>query len=191
MKTAPHSISAENAADLITHGKPLIDLHVKGTLNLYSLKEQIKSELIMQNCIVEDLVSPSIEFEHPVRITGSTIVKCSFNYAYFLAGLTIDHSTFNSYVDFEFGGHNQNNSPLTITNSTFEEFVNFFDCWFKSEVIISHNHFVKGTNLLGNMDDSYRTHFEVEPVIENNRGAIDLDGEGDKKVNTIYLRNPE
>jgi len=65
--------------------------------------------------------------------------------------------------------------------------VNFFDCWFKSGVIVSNNDFKKGTNLLGNKDEVYRVQFDIEPVVENNTGSINLDGEGGENSNTIYL----
>jgi hypothetical protein len=49
------------------------------------------------------------------------------------------------------------------------------------------NEFAGGANLLGNKDEPFGVQFDVEPRIENNRGRIDLDGEGDKIVNSIVL----
>jgi hypothetical protein len=180
-------ISSKTAIDLIIQGKPLINYHISDKLELYNLKDKYDCELIIENCIFDNLISPSIEFKHPVRLIRSCFHKCSFNYAYFIEGLMIDNCVFDSYLDFEAGGHNQKNSTITIKNSTFKGFVNFFDCWYQSKVVITDNDFEKGTNLLGNKDKAYRVQFDVTPIIENNRGSIDLDDEGDKIVNTIYL----
>ena len=100
-------------------------------------------ELVLINCIIDNLVSPSIEFKNKVIFENSYFCKCSFNYTYFLGGLTIDNCVFESYLDFEAGGHNQNNNLFTIKNSHFKSFVNFFDCLFQSGVEIINNHFEK------------------------------------------------
>ena len=180
-------ISAETAIGLILAGKPLNNYYIRDTLDLYKHEGKIVSDVIIEDCEFEKLASYSVEYRHPVRLSRCLFHDNSFNYAYFLAGLTIDHCVFETYLDFESGGHNQYNKLFTITNSTFHEFVNFFDCWFQSGVIISNNDFRKGTNLLGNRDQPYSVQFDIVPVVENNVGEMDLDGEGGKDINTVYL----
>ena len=180
-------ISAETAIGLILAGKPLENYYIRDTLDLYKYEGKIVSDMIFEDCVFEKLASYSFVYQRPVRLSRCHFHDSSFNYAKFLGGLTIDHCLFDTYLDFESGGHNQNNKLFSITHSTFHDFVNFFDCWFQSGVIISHNEFRKGTNLLGNKNEAYRVQFDVEPVVENNIGLIDLDGEGGKDINTVYL----
>ncbi|MDP4216253.1 MAG: hypothetical protein Q8927_08625 [Bacteroidota bacterium] len=185
MQDAFQRISSAQAMDLILQGQPLRNFYVEGNVDLHENEKKLNHRLFIEQCTIENLIGLSVEFKHSVTLVASSIRKCSFNYAYFFDGLTIDNCSFNSYVDFEAGGHN--NRPILIKNSTFSEFVNFFDCWFHGEVIVVNNHFPKGTNLMGNLTDMGGVEFVVPPVIENNTGSIDLDGDGDRPVNIINL----
>src|SRR6185437_12567145 len=149
-------ISSADAINLILQGKELAGYSIKGATDLYNIAAEIKSKLIIRECFVENLVSPSVEFIHELSLIGSHFEKCSFNYAYFIGGLTIDNCIFESYLDFEAGGHNQKNCPFRIKQSSFLGFVNFFDCWFQSKVEVVDNDFKKGTNLLGNKGKPFR-----------------------------------
>jgi len=89
---------------------------------------------------VEKLNSPSLEFHHLLTLIDSDFRTCEFAFAYFEKGLIIEGCVFESYLDFQAGGHNKNHA-FTIKNSTFSEFVNFFDCWFQNTVEITGNEF--------------------------------------------------
>nr|GFC11688.1 two component histidine kinase, putative [Tanacetum cinerariifolium] len=52
-----------------------------------------------------------------------------------VGGLTIESCTFESYLDFQAGGHNLAGYPIKILNNIFLNFVNFFDCWYTGEAI--------------------------------------------------------
>lgn len=177
MITALQTISAEAAVELILHGKPLFDFQIQGTVDLHKLEGQLNTALIFENCLLENLISPSVEFKYPVRFSRCHFKKCNFDFAYFLYGLTIDNCVFESYLNFQAGGHNQHRFEFTIVRSTFNGFVNFFDCWFQGNVLVMDNDFKKGTNLLGNKSMPYRVSFDVSPIVENNKGLVDLDGE--------------
>jgi hypothetical protein len=187
MTNPKNTFSSEDAIKILLQGQELANFHITGVIDLYKVAKEINSELIIRNCFVENLVSPSIEFTYGLRLTESHFAKCSFNYAYFIGGLTIDNCVFDTYLDFEAGGHNQKNHAFKIIQSSFCGFVNFFDCWFQSGVEVVNNEFKKGTNLMGNRDEPFRVQYDVPPLIENNRGQIDLDGDGDKSINVIYL----
>jgi len=187
MNNQKNIISSEDAIELILQGQEIANYHIIGKTELYKIASKLNRELVIQDCFIEDLVSPSAEFIHGLRIVRSHLAKCSFNYAYFIGGLFISDCTFDSYLDFEAGGHNQNDRGFQIKNSSFHGFVNFFDCWFQSAVEVVGNEFKKGTNLLGNKDKPFSVQFDSPPLIENNRGQIDLEGEGDKSINIIYL----
>ncbi|MDP4216247.1 MAG: hypothetical protein Q8927_08595 [Bacteroidota bacterium] len=178
-------ISSSHALDLIQQGLPLINCYIEGDINLKKNEEKLVYPIFFENCIIENLISSAIDFKHSLTLIGSTVLKCSFHSAYFFDGLTLDNCSFKSYLEFEAGGHN--NRPFLIKNSNFSEFVNFFDCWFHSDVIIFNNHFEGGTNLMGNRNQIGGVEFVVSPFIQNNTGRIDADGDGGRPVNIINL----
>jgi hypothetical protein len=189
MNSSPsYTITSETAVDLIRQGKPVRNCHITGDLEIYKLEKGWDAELILENCTVNNMVAPGAAFQRAVRLVNCRFYKCSFNYAYFQGGLTIDNCIFETYLDFEAGGHNEIQHSFQILNSHFRDFVNFFDCWFKGEVVIADNDFEGGTNLLGNKMAAFSAQFDIQPRIENNKGPLDLDGEGAKTINTIDLR---
>src|SRR5579863_2505921 len=180
------TITAKDANELIVQGKQLKNFHITGDLDLFKIRGELQTDLSIENCIIDNLIAPAVKFSHHVHFNDVCFKRCSFNFARFYDGLLIENCEFETYLDFSPGGHNEKNKLFSIRNSVFKEFVSFFDCWFQGDVEIVNNDFRKGTNLLGNKDDVYRVHFDFEPTIKNNLGLIDLDGEGDKSVNTIY-----
>ncbi len=183
--TPKHNITVLRALDLITSGQPLIDVFISGELDLFiPYKDNFEHDLIAQNCIFENFQGVGVQFAKTVSFLNCEFKECNFIGTYFLGGLNIDNSVFDSYLDMQAGGHNQDGKMVSITNSTFKSFVNFFDCWYQSEVIIKNNDFQKGTNLLGKPNGISVT-FDVNPIIENNKGQLNIDGEADLKINTI------
>jgi hypothetical protein len=136
----------------------------------------IDKEIVIENCIVECLQISAIAFAKPMKFINCHFNECHFIFTCFLGGLFIDHCTFDHYVDFQSGGHNKDGNPVTITNNEFKGFVNFFDCWYESEVTISNNLFHKGTNLLGKLHDIGVT-FDIAPTIKDNTGQLDINSE--------------
>ena len=74
------------------------------------------------------------------------------------------------------GGHNA--EPIIVLGNIFSEFVNFFDCQFDNDLEIRNNIFLKGSNLLGNLDEGFKNTFERNIILENNLGFLNLDGLG-------------
>lgn len=186
MKELKRNISAERAKDLLIENKPLKDYYISGILDIADF-ENPEKRIQIKNCIVENLKSQCVQFLAKVELIDSEFKDCSFLFCYFLGGLEISNCIFNNYLDFQCGGHNKIDSNFKIFNSTFKDFVNFFDCIYNGPVEIVKNNFVKGSNLLGNIGKSYQTSFEIKPTIQGNKGSIDLDGEGGLKMNTIDL----
>lgn len=168
-------IHAKEALERINTNQELKNCYVYGRLDL-GYERQLLSPLIILNSYFEDLYCPSVEFFSEVRFKDSCFLNATFLYSYFIQGLIIDNCKFHSYIDFQAGGHNL--KPILIENSIFDDFVNFFDCWFKSDLAIKNNTFKKGTNLLGNRGEHFEVKFEIEPIVQDNKGAVDLDGEG-------------
>jgi hypothetical protein len=187
MSAAPkHNITADRAMDLIMSGESLIDVFVTGELKLEGIDNFDKS-LIASNSIFEYLNALSSQFTQLIKLSNCELRKCDFTFSYFLGGLEIDNCVFENYLDFQAGGHNKDGKAVSINNCTFKGFVNFFDCWYESEFIISENDFQKGTNILGKPNGIPVT-FDVSPIIENNKGQLDLDNEGDVESKAVYLR---
>lgn len=181
------NITATEVMDLINAGKPLNNLFVSGKLNLTgSYNYKCEKDIVAENCIFESLEGSCVQFIRSVRLTNSKFTRCDFAYTYFTGGLVIDNCTFEGYLDMQAGGHNK--KAVSITNSIFKNFVNFFDCWYQGEVTIKNNHFQQGTNLLGvDATSGIRTSFDVEPLIEGNIGQLDIDNEADLDINIISL----
>lgn len=171
-----HNISSAQAANLLRDGLPLVDCYISGEVNIETTETWDK-EVVFENCISECFTGNSVHFGKPVRFINCHFEECQFVFTYFLGGLTIDNCKFDDYLDFQAGGHNIAGKPVIIINNQFSGFVNFFDCWYESEVIIKNNCFLQGTNLLGKPENIPVT-FDVEPVIENNQGQLDIDTEG-------------
>jgi len=179
MSASPkHNISIERASDLINDGKSLKGFYVDGELKIQTFETWDK-EVVLEDCIIEAFSGSMIQFDNPVRLINCHFKNCQFVSSYFLRGLTIENCTFDGYLDFQTGGHNKTGNVIKITNNEFNDFVNFFDCWYESDVIISDNNFHKGTNLLGKPFNIPVT-FDVVPIIKNNIGKLDFDNEGRK-----------
>ena len=178
------TITAGTALDLINSNETINNVFVSGKLSLAGL-DNFDKEIVVDGCVFEFFEGASSRFLKLVKLTNSQFILCDFTFTYFLGGLEIENCVFESYLDFQSGGHNINGNVFSIRSSTFKKFVNFFDCWYESAVIIESNDFRKGTNLLGK---GIKTTFDVKPKIENNKGKLDIDDEGDVEEKADFLR---
>lgn len=175
-----HPTSTEEAIRLLKNGQPLTNLVVEGELRLET-EETWDQELVFEHCTIAYFSASAVSFGQLVRFTNCHFKNCQFVFTYFLGGLIIEHCTFDSYLDFQCGGHNKKGNPVMIANNHFRGFVNFFDCWYESEVIVRNNTFHQGTNILGQPQNLSVT-FEQEPIIKDNIGQVDLKHEGEKQT---------
>lgn len=116
---------------------------------------KLQTQLVLEQCIIDDFL----------------IHSC-----WFINGVTLRNCVIRNHIDYQMGGHNQ--KPIILEGNVFLEFFNFFDCQFDGMIEIRNNVFTKGTNLLGNQSEGFANSFEAGWSIENNVGAIDLDGVG-------------
>ena len=161
---------------MINDGLSLIDYYIDGQIDAFYNNEW-NNELKIENCIVKSFNGPGSQFKKLVKFVNCHFDECNFIGTFFLGGLLIENCTFSSYLDFQSGGHNKPLSSIIIKDNTFNDFVNFFDCWYESDVIVQNNCFNKGTNLLGK-PNGISVSFDVVPLIENNTGKLDYDNEG-------------
>ncbi len=179
MTTQPkHNVTVERAIDLLKGGQPLLNLYIDGEITIES-NETWSKEIVIDNCIVDYFSGSMTQFDKPLKFTNAHFNKCQFVSTCFLSGLTIENCTFASHLDFQAGGHNKTGKPVSLINNDFADFVNFFDCWYESEVTIINNRFQKGTNLLGKPHKIPVT-FNILPIVNNNFGRLDFDDEGYK-----------
>ncbi len=115
----------------------------------------INIPIIVENCFIEN-------FE---------ILSCWFD-----QGLALKNCHIKNYIDYQMGGHNH--KPILIDGNVFENFFNFFDCQFIELIEVKNNIFLKGSNLLGNINEGFQNTFEMQPIVKNNIGNLYLDGDG-------------
>jgi hypothetical protein len=176
MTNPKQHISVERAHDFLKEGQPITDFYVDGELRVET-GDSWDKEIVLENCVIDHFSGSATTFNKPIKLINCHFKNCQFVFTYFLGGLTIENCTFDNYLDFQAGGHNKIGNPVIIANNDFNGFVNFFDCWYENEVRIINNRFHKGTNLLGHPFDIAVT-FNINPIIENNVGELDLNTEG-------------
>ncbi|WP_281886548.1 hypothetical protein [Paenibacillus sp. YYML68] len=158
---------------LIYSGSPVRGYFIKD-LDLYDSNlfenEQVKSNVILENCIIDKLDLTIMLFTEEVIIRDCSINSASFHGTYFFKGITIERCVFNEIFYFDCGGHNEFSHTVKLIGNKFKKFVDFFDAWFMGPVEIRNCQFTGGTNLLC---DSLA--FDVEPTIENNEGNLRLE----------------
>lgn len=170
----------KDVLELLNRGEPVRDADVVEPLDLRLLcdGDALHVPIRLAGCRLAGLSGACVQFHAPVVLENCTIeaAEGSFFAAYFLAGLRVSGCTFRSPLDLQCGGHNQGGSEVVLTDSIFKGFVNFFDCWFEGPVMIRRCRFEGGANLLGNKGQPCEVRFDLPPVIEDNVGALDLDG---------------
>ena len=113
-------------------------------------------------------------FDEPVTFENCQFVHLDFYATYFLKGLTITDCIVNDRLTFQSGGHNYKELSITITNTRFDSFVDFEDCWFTGPFTLQNVIFAQGTNLLGNQNNPMAVSFDFEPKITDVEGKLDV-----------------
>jgi hypothetical protein len=174
MKGQPiHNISAERTVDILNSGQQLQDAYISGEVKIVG-ESAWNNEIIISDCIIEYFEGSVTSFIKPVKFINTHFKDCRFTFSFFLKGLLIDTCTFEGNLDFQSGGHSEKGYPIIIKNNRFSGFVNFFDCWYKSEVFITNNNFLKGTNI---QSTNQLLTFDIQPVMSDNVGLTDVEAE--------------
>lgn len=119
-----------------------------------------------------DLFEPNFK----IVIENCKIENFLLHSCWFKGGLVFKNNQIKNYVDYQMGGHNE--FPMILDGNVFNDFVNFFDCQFKSKLEVVNNNFIKGSNLMGNVEEGFKNTFGDELIVSNNIGNINLDGFG-------------
>lgn len=173
MHNLTNNITPQHAKSILDTGSRLTDFTVNGCIEIDAGSDWEK-EIFMENCVIEDFKCLMVYFKKNVTIKDCRFKNASFNFSYFHGGLAIENCTFDEYLDFEAGGHNDLGNSVTIRKNNFKEFVNFFDCWYTGEVIVEENIFNKGTNI---SSKEQLVSFDIPPRILNNTGDLAVESE--------------
>lgn len=170
-------VSAEEVLRLIRNGEEVRSLQVSEDLNLRAVAdgEYVRTPVSFVDCRLARVDVSFLCFQESVSFQACTIESLFGMAGYFFTGLVIERCVVASPTDLSCGGHNRGGHSIVLSDSTFAAFVNFEDCWFEGPVLIQRCTFEAGTNLLGNRERPYRVTFDVPPVLEDNRGQLDLE----------------
>ena len=168
-----NKIDHQQAKNILETGSPLRDFTVNGTIYIDAGSEW-KKEVLIDHCVIENFKCLMVYFKKNVIIKNSHFKDAAFNFSYFQGGLTIENCTFEKYLDFEAGGHNDLNNLVTIRKNHFISFVNFFDCWYNGEIIVEDNIFEKGTNI---SSKDQLISFDIPAKVMNNIGDVSIESE--------------
>ncbi len=170
-------VSGTEAREMVLSDMHLKNLVIRGSFEMSASQAdnwEWQKEIVIENCIVEDLQIPMFHAAKPVVFLNSDFKKIDLYAPYFLSGLLVKNCLFETVVDFQSGGHNKNGTEFRLEGNVFKEFVNFFDDWFEGPVVVKDNKFEKGTNLLST---TQMVTFDVAPEISGNSGEINIEGE--------------
>ena len=123
-------------------------------------------EILIKNCIIENLNLGFSTFQAEVVIEGCVINEMVLISAWFEQGFTFVNNIVKKQVQYEMGGHNM--QPVRIENNIFLSIFVFFDCIFMSSLIIKNNLFLSDCTLWNATNDFN------ENEITGNTGKMDI-----------------
>jgi uncharacterized protein YjbI with pentapeptide repeats len=138
-------------------------------INLRSISNDgtISKNIIFENCRFQYLDLSFIVFKNILKFKGCLFEKASFHSMFIKSHFDIENCDFINSLDFSCGDIV---STLVINETTFHEYVDFFDTFFDEKVEISNCNFKHGTNLL-----AWTGAFKFNPIIYRNTGDLKLD----------------
>lgn len=166
-------VSAKKAFELIQQSNILSNIKITEPFNLrdFIKEDECNETLEIENCWFQDFDVSFFTFHQPIIIKYTKFRSASFMASYFNEGLKIENCFFEGNTDFQCSDHIASDVyKIELLQNTFIDFVNFFDCFFDSSVIIKDNNFKTSTNLFGNIQCQP---FFKNPIIENNSGKLD------------------
>lgn len=130
----------------------------------------------ISNSIINTIDLVALELDFQLIIEHSIVSNFLIHTCWFKKGLIFKNNQVLNYIDYQMGGHNEEN--IVIADNIFCGFFNFFDCYFTGNLTVKNNIFIKGSNLIGNVNEGWKNSFKKELVIENNMGLLDMSGIG-------------
>jgi hypothetical protein len=171
-------LNAAEVYNLMRQNLPIQNVSVNETVDLighFSDRDLFPYGISFINSNINDLKLTLLMFNKHVLLKNCIFNNADFYASYFLGGLTIDNCTFENGIHLmTSGGHNKPLQKVIIKNTMFKGFVDMSDAWFEGPIEISGCIFIKGSNLLGNIDTPIQVKFDYKPTILNNSGKLDI-----------------
>ena len=128
--------------------------------------------MLLEHCVIHTLDLSTIEFHGKVTIRNCIIDKLNLHCTWFAAGLEFTGNVVISDIDYQMGGHNNNNEVMIISDNIFHGFFDFFDCHFEERLTVENNIFLKGTDLLTRENKGFDNYFNGGVVLSDNIGQL-------------------
>lgn len=145
------------------------------TINALSNSDNLDfdTKLTFVNCRIKLFNASTRIIGKHIRFENCNLGGFLCHATYFLRGLSIIDCEFESMVTFDCGVHNKSPYEFVIDNSTFKEYVDFFDVYFCGPIKIRNNSFKEGTNISEYIKTPYGFKKGISFIIENNKGKLD------------------
>lgn len=137
-----------------------------------SIQPCLTESLSLCNCIIGVLDFNALKFVNKVVIKNCVINELIIYCTWFDGGLTFVNNIVSSDINYEMGGHN--NNEIIFLGNVFNGFFGFFDCHFNECIILKNNIFVKNSDLLVKENNGFDNIFLKGVVLENNIGRLDV-----------------
>jgi len=140
----------------------------------YKFTDDPNESIVITDDLELEFLTSMVQFTKVVRIKNCHIKTLDIYANFFADGLILENCIVENQVFWIAGGHNL--KPIIFNNCIFKEFVDFEDCCFDGDIILSRVKFLKGTNFFGNKGTPVEVSFKNKPKLK--------DIEGDLSINT-------
>ncbi|AEA45692.1 hypothetical protein [Fluviicola taffensis] len=146
---------------------------------MQSDKFDFNTELIFENCNIHSIGDSIKLYSKKISFIDCEIGSIWFQGTHFIGGLELKNCSVSNYSYLQAIGHNLAPNEFIIDNCVFNDYVDFFDCYFEGPVQITNNDFRQGTNIGIYLQRPFGILADINYKIENNKGDIFKDDEND------------
>lgn len=165
-------MNADAAIQSFRDAKSISDAHIIDHVAIAA--DTFRGLVHCNHCRFAKFTAPCTHFDKTVTFANCQFEYLDFYATYFFKGLVINECRVSNQLTFQSGGHNGKEHTFAITNTRFDSFVDFEDCWFTGPFRLQNVVFACGTNLLGNQNHPLAVRFDLPPEIANVEGALDV-----------------
>ena len=130
------------------------------------------TELIFKNCKIGNIGDTIKVYTKKISFIACELGNIWFYGTCFSGGLEMKNCSIKDYCYFNAIGYNLDPNAFIIDSCVFNDFADFFDCYFEGPVKITNNDFRHGTNIGIYLKPPFGIKDSIEFIIENNRGDI-------------------
>ena len=145
-------------------------------IDLTSLKQSknldFNTELLFKNCNIDSFGDTIKVYTKKITFTDCELGHIWFYGTCFSGGLEMKSCSLKDISHFHAIGHNLDPNEFIIDSCTFNDYVDFFDCYFEGPVKIINNDFRQGTNIGIYLQRPFGIKDGIDYIIENNKGDV-------------------